>query len=383
MRGKIGAIVAAAVGLVLLSATGARAQESGVYGVPNSTLVIHTWPPPVAPPVQQAAALGPPDKIEPVPVPAPDPAPALPSPSIAPTHDWLYAYRLPPLSEASFPPLAGDPLLDEPNFPPPGFYADLGVGAAAVHFKDRFFGQVPLGAGPAPTVHVPGAPLDWTAAPDVELGYRMARGYGEFLVRYRSLATEGTETLAPAYGNAVLHSRLNVSQADFDYAHYHALAPLWDMRWRIGAELTAAFYDSRSLQPTGAGTDEQRAANNFVGAGPHAGLELWRHLENVPGLALYLNADAATPVGRLHQSFEEIVTTTATVGGASRDSIIQALAVLDFQAGLSWSPPWCKDLRFTGGYQLQQWFQLGSDPNNGSMGSLTEHAIFIRAQFNF
>jgi hypothetical protein len=311
-------------------------------------------------------------------------------PAAGPTPPGLNGYRLAPLTEADFTPLSGDPLLDEPCFPAPGCYAAVDVTALAPHFKNRIFGPVVFDPTFTGIVHVPGAPLDWTAAPRLELGYRLPRGYGEFLLSYKSVVSEGSETLGPKDGNAWLHSRLNVNQVNFDYANYHALAPGWDMRWRVGVQLDAAFYDTRALQPLdlGDGTtllDGQRVATNFVGAGPHAGLEIWRQLRWVPGLALYLDFEGAAPLGELRNSFEQVFFEpgVGALGAATRRRTTQALGILGFEAGVSWSPPGWRSTRFTLGYHLDQWYSLGRDDDTGSMGSLTEHGIFFRLQFNF
>jgi hypothetical protein len=361
-------VAVTAICLVLASATEAQAQEGSA---PNLQPVYHQMS-------------GPSDKTVEA---------ACPSATATPGTGWAELYRLAPLGESSFRPLAGDPLLDEPNFPPPGWYATVDVAAMTAHFKNRAFGAVPLGDGFTDVVHVPGASLDWTASPRVELGYRLWRGYGEFLLSYQSLVTEGSSNLAPNEGNAHLHSRLNINQVDLDYAHYHALAPGWDLRWRIGVQMTAAYYDTQSTQPfsleAGASAvDEQRFANNFVGAGPHAGLEIWRQLDVVPGLAFYLNFNGSAPLGSLHQSFAETMATTGfapttLVGGASRNSLTQGLGIVGMEAGFSWTPPGSSATRFTLGYHLEQWYQLGRDEDTGSIGSLTEQGIFFRAQFNF
>jgi hypothetical protein len=361
MLGKTRTLAVAALVLVLGGAQVARAQD--------------------APPIVSRQMVTPPDSVAEVSAPA---AAVASAPAT-----WMTPYRLAPLDESSFPPLAGDPLLDDPHFPPPGFFADVDVTAVGTHFKNRVFGSVPLTSALTDTIHVPGAQLDWTAAPSVELGYRLSRGFGEFLFSYKSLVTEGNTDLAPDAGNAHLHSRLNVNQADFDYANYHDLAPGWDLRWRVGVQLTAAYYDSRSAQPitTDAGmvgVNGQRFSNNFVGAGPHAGLEIWRHLEAMPGLSCYLNVEGAAPWGQLHQSFEETIALPGVlVGGASRTSLSQALGVVAVEAGLCWTPPNWSTSRFTLGYHFEVWYQLGRDDNTDSMGSLTEHGIFFRAQFNF
>ena len=47
------------------------------------------------------------------------------------------------------------------------------------------------------------ASLDWTGAPQLEAGYRFAQGFGEFLVAYRFLTTEGQLVYDPFAGSNI------------------------------------------------------------------------------------------------------------------------------------------------------------------------------------
>ena len=57
-----------------------------------------------------------------------------------------------------------DPLLDRPPLPPPGWFADLDIGAVIPHIKNHVQEQVAL-PGAATTVALPSAGLDWTVFP--------------------------------------------------------------------------------------------------------------------------------------------------------------------------------------------------------------------------
>ena len=141
-----------------------------------------------------------------------------------------------------------DPLLDRPPLPPPGWFADVDLGAVIPHVKNHLSGQVQLpGAANADTVALPSAGLDWTVFPRVEAGYRLPSGFGAVSLSFRFLDTEGTSTVGGVDGAAVLHSRLSLHEAGLDYSNNEtSLWPNWDMKWTVGVRLLYAFFDSRA-----------------------------------------------------------------------------------------------------------------------------------------
>src|SRR5262249_21281262 len=133
---------------------------------------------------------------------APDFLRTLPRPPDAPAS--LLAPPVPPGPEA--PPLFGPyfephPLLDPPTWPAPGWLATAEVAAIHPHLQTQLRNTVQVGPvngiSPPPanpptrfgpdTVALPGAPLDWTAEPRVEVGYRLPAGFGEIALAYRFL----------------------------------------------------------------------------------------------------------------------------------------------------------------------------------------------------
>src|SRR5262249_18816926 len=154
--------------------------------------------------------------------------------------------------------------------------------------------------------------------PRFEFGYRFDQGFGELLFSYRFLASDGRGTIPDfdAVGDGFARSRLSLNVFDFDYAnHEPALGPKWDMLWRVGVRLADVFFDDRAL----GGFVEQRTTNQFIGAGPHAGLDLWYHF-NVPGLALFTRVEGALVIGQVSQAFEEtfFFDDGSALGAASR-----------------------------------------------------------------
>jgi hypothetical protein len=278
-----------------------------------------------------------------------------------------------------------DPLLDAPPINPQGWFASLEAGLIATHVKNRLTDQVALGGKPF-VFHVPSADLDWTVAPRVELGYNVGHGFGEFLVSYRNLTTDGAQ-FTGAEGAAQLNSRVNENVVDLDYANRDLpLGPGWDLRWKAGVRVAGVFFDTRSSQ--GGGSLLQRTSNNFVGAGPHAGLELARDL-GILGLAFYAQADFASVWAHLHQEFEveNLMPAgpgrTGPIGAADDRRTTQGALPLGAQLGLRWTPPDYTFTRFFVGYQFEQWWQVGRNDATGSVGNLTEHGIFFRGEVNF
>ena len=128
-----------------------------------------------------------------------------------------------------------DPRLDPPPLPPPGWVVDVDVGILAPHVKNKLTDTVQIDGGPLNTVQLPSAPLDWTASPRFEAGYRLPSGFGEFTLAYRFLATDGTSGVAGPDAPALLKSRLELNMADCDYASREiSLWPNWDMKWWFG-----------------------------------------------------------------------------------------------------------------------------------------------------
>jgi hypothetical protein len=315
---------------------------------------------PPAPPVNGPEPLPPPALSEPTPVPPP------------------YV----PYQDRNGPLLRDDPWLERPGSPPPGWFGSLEANIVGPHVKYGLSNTVPI-AGTTDVVHLPMAELDWTGAPQVELGYRFQEGCGEVLVSYRSLVSEGTAVL-PGFdldgSDGWLKSRLNANVIDIDYAsREYGLAPHWEMRWKVGARLASVFFDSDAL----AFFLQQRTSNDFRGAGPHLGLEL-NHTFNRRAWGFYTRIEAAAVIGEIRQSFGESVAFPdgTLIGGATLIHQTQTVPVVNYQVGFSWTPPYDGHwLRVLGGYEIENWWSLGQA--NGSDGELLDQGIFLRAEVSF
>jgi Legionella pneumophila major outer membrane protein precursor len=277
--------------------------------------------------------------------------------------------------------LRGDPLLDRPLSPPPGWFTNLEFDLIGPHISNQLASFVNV-AGITDIVALPTAPLEWVGAPSIEVGYRMAGGLGEFTFAYRSIVSSGRALLVDFEGpgnDGFLNSRLNMNIFDLTYGtREYSLAPLWDLNWKVGARIAAIYFDS-----LGTGLFlEQRESSNFVGAGPIAGFEVARRFDGWPGVAVFGRLDGALLVGRVHQAFEETVDFAPILGGATDDSSTQVVPVLAMRLGLSYTPPWEGHwARFAIGYEFQQYWNIGRAA--GSHADLQTNGVFFRAELGY
>jgi hypothetical protein len=314
-------------------------------------------------------------------------------------------YPPPPPPPESYPAWGGPPGQPIPYYgrssePEPGWFAGLEIGIDGVHIKNHITGTVfftpiaiPDFALPRQpvvelppimaTIFLPVAELDVAGAPKIDLGYRFADHFGEVILSYRAIYSEGRAS-SPEFvfvgDDGFLRSRLEINVVDLDYASWQfAVGNSWDMKWRVGVRFANVFFDSDAFNDFLA----QRVSNNFWGVGPHVGLELWRHFRD-PGLAFYTKAETAALIGQVRQHFSEafpietgfIDSVTNTVSGD------QVVPVVKFQAGLSWEPAFgCHRLRFTGGYEIESWWDVGRA--GGSNADILVQGGFLRAEWNF
>jgi hypothetical protein len=323
---------------------------------------------------------------------------SLPQVADAPASLLAPAPPLGPLPRAAERPyLERDPLLDPTDLPPPGWFFDLEVDPTKAHVKNEIStGVLNPATGNTDTVGLLSATLNWAISPRFDAGYRLPSGFGEFLLSYRFLATEGSELTEGADGPARLSSLLDINQVDLDYASSEfSLWPKWEMRWRLGLRYAYVYFDSRADEAfeaaaAGSGVFQTRVTNSFVGFGPHAGVDLSRRFGTC-GLAFVTKADFALLVGHIRQQFSERTTTIGPDGqplvGALGASDSQGVPVLEVQAGLSWQPPRYPCATFFLGYRYEYWWEVGmlDSLNNGAgtFGEIFDQGVVLRAEFNF
>lgn len=345
-RTRLAAVVLAAAGL--LAGWGA-AQAQPLPPAPA--------PVPAPLPVPAATPLpGPPPALG-APVPAPFPAPPPPPP--------------PPIDHP-FPPAGG-------SLAPPdsGAFFDVELDFLKPHLKNQLSGTVTFPGGSTDTFQTPAVSLPWTVAPRFEVGYNFGDDFGSLSAAYRFLVSQGNGTVTDARGTFDVRSRLSLDQFDFDYTSGRfSPAPFLDLKYRIGARLADVYFDDRADD----GVLLQKASNNFLGAGPHFGLDADRRIGLVPGLALFGRADGAILIGEIQQRFSEGLDGTTFFGDDERRRT-ETVPTLTFQAGLSYTPPRMDFIHFTAGYQFEQWWNIGQ--LGASRGELTDQGFFLRGELDY
>jgi hypothetical protein len=312
--------------------------------------------------------------------------PSAPTPAETPPA-FPAAALLPPaigsLPDSLIPP--GEQFFDPRFNPPPGWFTNLEMGLVHLHLSSGLKGDVPI-AGAVDRVQLPAADLPFNVTPRIGVGYRFPV-MGEITLSYQSIVSTGNALLPgfDALGAGSLSSRLNMNIADLDYSGSEISLGHWvDMKWRAGVRFANVFFDSHAV----GSILEQRANNIFNGAGPRAGLDLWKALPP-PGLALFGRIEGDFMVGRVEQRFEE---TTRLPGGASVSGVggpppaaftnTGTPLVLNIEAGLGYTPPnWGRWVRLSAVYQFQQWWNLGIPLE--SDGQLTIHGVFFRAEIKY
>jgi hypothetical protein len=260
---------------------------------------------------------------------------------------------------------------------PAGFYIDAGIDIMSVDVSNHLSGTVPLPSGNT-TVALPGTHLDWTAMPTLALGYRLPDGLGAFALSYRFIVSEGHDSLDRFDGTDELRSRLSINIIDLDYrSNVYEPFPRLEVQGILGARIGISYYDTQLM---GAITDDHES-NYYVGAGPHAAVELNRRLPLVPGLALTGKIDGAVLVGNDNQRFSTLAFDAFNNGNVYEMSYrrTDTSEMLAIEAGLSYRPPDLEALRFSTGYRYEQWWNMG----RGGSADLTTNGFFIRVEYGF
>ena len=233
-----------------------------------------------------------------------------------------------------------------------GWFGGFGAGLVKPHINSHVTSGTLLAPTFTTPLQLPTAPLAWTGMPQVDAGYRLAQGAGEFLASYRFLASEGSTNL-PAFdlaGAGYLKSRLNVNRFNFSYVNHEFLIDRMPNLFRdvwAGAGVSAAnvFFDS---QARGAQILNMQATNNFAGVGPYGAFGLDKQLGQSP-CSLYGRLDAAGLIGKTRQHFEETAVTPRGLVSAAASSGSQSngVGLPGSASGVCYTPGQpCTRLRF-------------------------------------
>jgi hypothetical protein len=302
-----------------------------------------------------------------------------------------------------------DPLLDPPQWGQrPGLFWDVRVDL--IH-PQLFFGGmksvVTTPSGERIRVAPGAADLSWTAAPRLEIGYRLPSGFGGFAFSDRFFSSSGNGPFTGPAGMVARTSHLGVNYSDWDYISrdytpWSNENAIWTLEWRAGIRLAETWITNRVDQSFGnaaAGTGVFIAgdSNYTVGAGPHFGLVVDRkNPQN--GLSLVLKLDVANTFTRVQQQFAAATTMLNAVGQPQRgiftQNFWQQVPILNYQVGVGWQPPSYPNFKVYVGYVYEFWWQIASNSNiaptvintlvpGNSRGFFNNQGVVLQAGFNW
>jgi len=307
-----------------------------------------------------------------------------------------------------------DPLLDRPDQAQPGFYTNVELSLIMPSLRNQLRGVVtnPV-TGNLETISFQGNPLNDTVMPDLELGYRLANGWGSLQLGYRFLNTQGSDTSlnGPLAGGAIISvsppnfapalasqkGQLDFNIIDLTYvSQWFSFRPNWYLRAGAGFRTMTLYFDSsiQFLDPThgGVGGPITQTESNFLyGFGGWGFCEAeWRC--GIPGLSVFGRMEGMDAYARISQNFNEIL--FAGPGAASQTAGVRwyngvGVPELRGTVGLSYVVPKWNYSRFTVGYQYEAFFQIGRITEFGlsnypdDRGQLTLQGLVLRAEFNF
>ncbi len=288
----------------------------------------------------------------------------------------------------------GDPVLDPPQWPQPGWFTDVQIGI--VH-PQLFFGQMKhsVVAGGRPVLVAPGsANLGWAVAPRIEVGYRLPSGFGEFSVSNRFFSANGSGPFNGPAGATTRTSRFGVNYWDFDYgSREYTPWNNWSMKWVAGVrtaftEAGNVVNQSFSRAALDRGVFIAGDSNYTVGNGPHFRLELDRKFPQ-SGFSFITKLDIANTFTRESQLFAASTTALNGAGvpahGVFTQNFWQQVPILNFQVGLGWQPPANPNIQLYMGYLYEFWWQVASNSNltvynGGTRGSFDNQGIVFQGQ---
>lgn len=302
----------------------------------------------------------------------------------------------PPPPNLEQPYFVQDPLVNPPELGAVGWFADVDVGILKPHLLNHVALPVTFPDGRSTLVGVNAVPLNWTAAPRVEVGYRFASGFGGVALSYRNMTSEGSQGLIGTDGPATLTDQLNVSVIDLDWvSNEYTQLWGWEMRVRFGLRYLNAYYATQANEPfaeaaVGTTFNQMAVSNSTWALGPHAGVDVRRRL-NFWGLAITGFVDASDGWSRIRQNFFAASTTSAS--GAPQTGQFSAATdssapVLTARLGLTWEPAAYPTIHLFVGGQWDYWWNIGrngaffangSNPN----GYFFDSGFVLRGEWNF
>ncbi len=195
-------------------------------------------------------------------------------------------------------------------------------------------------------------------------------------------------------------SGLNVNAFDIDFAKPLPLCqdccsccPTWEFKWNAGVRIADVKRHNNVSLVSANNTilETVDTVVDFRGAGPKMGLEGRRFFGECNEFSLFARGNGSLLLGTYdsHIEFNEIRNNTADIRNTK---ITRIIPVAELEVGGTWKASEC--LTFTGGYQLQAWWDLGMSeqpltsgltniPSLQDSNILSFDGFFVRAEYAF
>jgi len=339
-------------------------------------------------------ALPPPDTVLPPPRSEEVPPPrAAVAPPVAPGSPSSIAAPGPfaPRPTSPFPPPDAQDPLYQPRDPglngwglydwfsmPQQFFADKEFDILKPHLKGALTGTVTFPDGRQAIVQPPTAQVGWTEAPRIEIGWNIPPSLGFFGLTYRGFADDGRQIVNSQEGTPfALRTRLDLNEVILDYGTTpYSYAPRWFVSGRIGLGVADVFFDNQAVSSA----QSLYASNNYLGAGPHVRMDLWREFNLVPGLSVFAQPDFLVLVGQIHQRYQEndFAANGASAIGSFVQRKTQTVPAFTLRTGLSYRPSVDSRWRFMVGYEFEEWWFVGQVDSAPARGQFSTNGVFLR-----
>jgi len=261
----------------------------------------------------------------------------------------------------------------------PAIFINVDFGAVIPNLKNQLNSTVTYQNGRVVNVDVASANLDWAFQPHLELGYRLPGEEGGFAISWRGYASSGTSSVPINLLPANVKTEVSFNIGDLDY-----IAPMFqpfkevDVFYRIGARIGAIYFSSSQKNEI----HNLLETNYMFGGGPHLCLESHKRFKMLSGFSHFASVDGTVLIGQTNQNFTSAQKSPeGELSGTTNQFKIQSIPAVTFQTGFSYTPSRAPNTKYSVGYQIEQYWNIGNV--NNSKGQLGDNAFFFRTQVDF
>jgi hypothetical protein len=299
-----------------------------------------------------------------------------------PDLEWPYFWR-------------GDPILDSPEWPHPGWFYNVQIGVIRPHVvneQNNFDHPIMTRSGKTANLQLGNASMSETISPRIELGYRLPSGFGQLSVADRFFTSSGTGPYNTSSGTGTRSSILSVNYTDFDYGSWEYTPwKNWSMMWVAGVRQEETFNRTRVSLPfaqaaAGRGIYAAQSSNATAGAGMHFAVLLQRKFAD-SGFSLINRFDVGDTFSQVHQYFSANFTTSNANGrpeaGFVKEAVWMQIPMVNYIVGIGYQPPSHPNVRLFAGYMLDAWWNVMRRTGTSSNGNFTDQGAILGAGINY